>query len=102
MVCVHEMLSRAHSRAYHNYVPRPYPGKTVLYRAKRQLGIRRDPTMGWREFFPAGLTVHEVPGYRQTMLREPNLTALGELLKASLAAAHAACGEKARKGISYQ
>ena len=88
-----EAALRAWARG--RYVPRPYPGRIVLFRA-RDLGLgpgyRIDSLLGWRELARGGLDVHEVPGDHLGILREPHVQVLAEKLRPYLGGEGPAAG----------
>jgi FkbH-like protein len=68
--------------AQRKYVPKLYAGKVTLFRATKQpLGIYRDPTMGWKKVVAGSLEVHNIQGYHGTIVVEPRVASLGEMLK---------------------
>jgi thioesterase domain-containing protein len=76
----------ARLEAAHTYVPRPYPGRLVLFRATK---VSADPTLGWDGLATGGIEVYDVPGKHNTietegMLTEPHVSVLAEKLKAYL------------------
>ena len=80
-----ESLRIEHARAYAKYVLRPYHGDVVLFRARRQLsGLMIDYSSGWKEVVKGNLDVVEVPGHQESMLLEPNVLRIAEMLTASL------------------
>ncbi|HET7451576.1 MAG TPA: amino acid adenylation domain-containing protein [Thermoanaerobaculia bacterium] len=79
---------RSVKRAKTVYVPRPYPGPITLFRASRQPAwFEPDPLLGWGAYAPAGIEVHEVPGYHGALAHEPRVAVLAELLAECLARA---------------
>jgi thioesterase domain-containing protein len=58
---------QANRRALSSYEPAPYAGEAVLFRARERL--HEDPALGWRGLV-AQLSVHEVPGDHDTILRD--------------------------------
>jgi thioesterase domain-containing protein len=80
-----EALGIEHDRAFDSYQPRPYHGKTVLFRASKQLPeLAENKTLGWDAILRDNLTVFEVPGHQQNLLAQPNVAILAEKLVASL------------------
>jgi phthiocerol/phenolphthiocerol synthesis type-I polyketide synthase E len=76
-----ELLAMAHYRTWVAYRPRPYDGKVLFIRAQQQPeGIYPDPLLGWAEKLTGEVTVHEIPGVRQTILSEPNIGIVASLL----------------------
>jgi len=83
-----EVLAIEHDKARIRYVPRPYNGPVVLFRANKQLsGLMTDLALGWKEVLRGSLEIFEVPGHQETMLSEPNVAFLAERLTAQLLAA---------------
>jgi thioesterase domain-containing protein len=67
------------------YVPQVYTGPVTLFSsAKAASETPRDETMGWRKWVTQAVTVHPVPGNHQTMLRQPNVETLADLMKTHL------------------
>jgi len=89
-----ESLQKSHNAildAYLNYVPKAYPGRVTLFRAKTQLkGVYPEPMMGWDELVTGELEILEVPGYHGTIVVEPRVRFLAEKLSDSLAKAQKA------------
>ncbi len=82
-----ERLAMAHDRAGAAYIPKPYDGKVIQLYAKRQpFGLRIDPMLGWAGLFNGEYRVQEVPGFRQTMLDEPNVETLASAVTTALGA----------------
>jgi len=77
-----------HGKALKKYVPRPYDGDVVLFRASKQLsGLIADEYLGWKPFFNGRLQVYEVPGHQQNLMLEPNVRTLARALDGRLKAA---------------
>jgi amino acid adenylation domain-containing protein len=73
---------RANWLAGARYVPRPYPGRVTLFRAREERGAGSDdPTLGWHSLAAGGVTVHTVPGDHDSMLKPPAVAVLAELLE---------------------
>lgn len=90
---VFEALRIEHGKALRKYVPRPYAGKVVLFRASKQLsGLVADEYLGWKPFFDGALEVYEVPGHQQNLMLQPNVRRLAEELNGHLKAAQQQCG----------
>ena len=74
-------------QAIRNYVPHPYLGKVILFRAmdlSEFEGYYTDPEWGWGELVVEGLEVHHVPGNHIGILKEPHVRILAEKLRACL------------------
>jgi amino acid adenylation domain-containing protein len=82
-----ESLGIEHDRVFEKYVPRPYSGDVVLFRASKQLqGLVADLHLGWKDVINGHLDVCEVTGHQQSMLSEPNVSRLAEELASRLQA----------------
>ena len=83
-----ETLGMEHDKAYAKYVPRPYDGPVVLFRASKQLsGLMSNEYLGWKGVLNGNLDVFEVPGHQQNLLLEPNVSRLAQELTTRLKAA---------------
>ena len=83
-----ETLSIEHAKALAKYVPRPYSGDVVLFRASKQLrGLMADEYLGWRGVLRGDLEVCEVPGHQQNLMLEPHVQWLAKELTSRLEAA---------------
>jgi amino acid adenylation domain-containing protein len=93
-----EALAMEHQKALAKYVPRPYGGDVLLFRASRQLaGLMADEYLGWKRSLHGNLDVCEAPGHQQNLLLEPNVSRLAEKLTARLSAAQ--CRYTASPGL---
>jgi polyketide synthase 13 len=98
----HQRDSYLDLRSGERHEPRPYPGRTLLYRAtelaphtvRDRRYERDDERLGWEEFCP-DLTVQRVPGHHLCLLDPPSVDVLGALLSADLRACESAAGEGA-------
>ena len=78
-----------------NYRPSDsFKGELLLFRATRGVGddepyVERyaDPLLGWGRRATRGVRVYDVPGGHSSMLQEPHVRILGELLRVSIARA---------------
>jgi thioesterase domain-containing protein/acyl carrier protein len=83
-----EALAIEHQKAMAKYVPRPYGGDVLLFRASKQLsGLMADEYLGWKSALHGNLDVCEVPGHQQNLMLEPNVSPLAKELSARLEAA---------------
>ena len=74
----------ANRLAYREYVPQVYPGRLTLFRA-RDAGDPPDQLLlGWGKLVLGGIEIHDVPGYHDTLLREPHVRILVERLRMCL------------------
>lgn len=87
-------VQETHKLALSRYTFRPYPGKVTLMRAIDRgnggmeiLSKREDPALGWSLLAAGGLEIHDVPAGHSSMLLEPNVRTLAEMLKTILPAA---------------
>ncbi|HEV7517432.1 MAG TPA: alpha/beta fold hydrolase, partial [Thermoanaerobaculia bacterium] len=81
---------KAHGEAARRYVPGPYGGRLHLLRAgalptpEAAALVERHPDYGWGAYAPA-VDLHVLPGGHFTLLREPAVAALADLLCGLLA-----------------
>ena len=83
-----EMLQKtviANGQANFAYSPKPYFGKTTLFRAA-ELDVFEfyDPHLWWTDFCVGGLEIQEVPGSHWTMMKMPEVQTLAQKLQACL------------------
>lgn len=71
---------RANVQAAYRYSPDPYPERITLIRA----GESPDTTAAWSRMALGGIEDHVIPGDHYSIWAEPNLSALGEALQASI------------------
>jgi amino acid adenylation domain-containing protein len=85
MAYILELLGIEHDRAFVSYVPRPYNGDVLLFRASKQLpALLADPSLGWKPVIKGRLEIRELPGHQQNILVEPRVARLAEQLQARL------------------
>jgi len=78
-------LWEAHVRALMRHQPRPYAGHVTLFRTRgHSLLCSFDDAYGWREFAAGGVTVKIVPGAHESILDEPHVQTLAEVMRQSL------------------
>ncbi len=83
-----EALAMEHQKAMAKYVPRPYGGDVLLFRASKQLsGLMADEYLGWKRVLQGNLDVCEAPGHQQNLMLEPNVSRLAKELTTRLEAA---------------
>jgi amino acid adenylation domain-containing protein/FkbM family methyltransferase len=74
-------IGNENKKAMNKYVPRPYDGDVVLFRASKQLrGIIADEYLNWKQVLHGNLDVCEVPGHQQNLMLEPNVLRLAKEL----------------------
>jgi amino acid adenylation domain-containing protein len=85
MAYILEILGAEHDRAFDSYVPQPYQGDVLLFRASKQLpGMLSDPSLGWSSVIKGNLEICELPGHQQNILIEPRASRLAEELEKRL------------------
>jgi amino acid adenylation domain-containing protein len=90
-----EVLGVEHERALHQFVPTPYGGDVILFRASKQLvGQNVDEVLGWKEVLTGHLDVCEIPGHQQNMMSLPNVLRLGKEITCRLITAQKRREEK--------
>jgi acyl transferase domain-containing protein/thioesterase domain-containing protein len=76
-----EQIADANDRAWARYRPKPYDGKVLFLRARKQpLGLIPDPLLGWSNLLTGELHIREVPEFRQNMLDEPNVSEVARII----------------------
>jgi amino acid adenylation domain-containing protein len=74
----------ANTTALHNFVPQPYAGTVLIFRARaRNLDPFDDPYLGWQSVVRGTLKTVEIEGDHLTMLEEPAVRVLAERLNAA-------------------
>jgi thioesterase domain-containing protein/acyl carrier protein len=79
-----EMLRvrRAHLAALRAYVPGPFDGPALFIEAaERPSGPRGERALPWEELCGGGLWTHRLPGSHFTLLREPHVRRVADLLR---------------------
>jgi thioesterase domain-containing protein len=66
------------------YVPQPYLGNAILFRAKDELAQYVNPNLGWDKFVLGRLQVREVSGDHDTLMQEPHIGMLARMLASIL------------------
>jgi len=71
--------------AEQRYVPHPYPGKIVLFRAaEKALRGLDDPQGGWTQYAAGGLEIHEIDADHGNILNEPQVQHLASAMRTAL------------------
>jgi thioesterase domain-containing protein len=70
-----------------NYLPKPYQGRLLLFRAEgRTAEYGDDLTLGWHDVVTRdGIVVHQIPGGHLSIMRKPQVDRLVEELTPYLA-----------------
>lgn len=76
----------ANDRAERAYIPRPYPGRVLIFRAldEDEGPVQVDPDLGWGHLALGGLEVIPIRGDHLGILQEPNVQVLGRTLSCYL------------------
>ncbi len=83
-----EALAQEHTRAMRNYVPRPYKGNAIVFRAGKQLrGIKAGRDLGWQSIFEGQLEIIEIEGHQQNIMLHPHVEQLATELAPRIAVA---------------
>ncbi|MCA1587041.1 MAG: phosphopantetheine-binding protein, partial [Acidobacteria bacterium] len=70
--------------AERRYLPRPYPGRVVLFHGSDMPIELQDTRLAWDEVAGGGLEVHIVPGDHNSLREEPHVSVLAAKLRACL------------------
>ena len=82
---IFEALGMEHKKAMDKYVPGPYGGNVLVFRASKQIpGLAADEYLGWKRSMFGNLDVCEVPGYQQNLMLEPHVSQLAKELSRRL------------------
>ncbi|MER8868203.1 amino acid adenylation domain-containing protein [Mesorhizobium sp. M0751] len=73
-------VAEANRIALRDYTPRPNDSKSVLFTAKKGLGMWTSDDLGWKQFARGHLEIHEVPGDHYTMITRPHVPVLAKKL----------------------
>lgn len=78
-------VSEINKAAHKNYKPRSYDGRVTLFTAReRPIDLDLGNDLGWGQYAPGGVEVHQVPGDHLSLLKEPAVGILAEQLRACL------------------
>ncbi len=78
-------LCKADFRATRNYLMHRYPGPVTLFKAAQELAEpSTDPTLGWSRWAAGGVEVHVVPGNHASMVYQPHVEVLAEVIRTCL------------------
>jgi thioesterase domain-containing protein len=72
------------------YICRGHDAPLELFVSADAADMARNPSLGWEVVHEGALTVHEVPGRHLSLLTEPHVHDVADVLSASLQRAHAA------------
>lgn len=78
-----DIRAEVQNRASQAYLPQPYTGRVVLFRAMERFALEESDSydMGWGVLASDGLHIFEVPGDHLGILKEPNVAVLAEKLQ---------------------
>jgi len=86
------------TRKHKDYVPHPYPGNIVLFRASLSApGITEDPLGGWAAHVTGEISAVSVPGEHLTIFKNPYAAELAQKLAQVLAQAQTTAAHPAAK-----
>jgi thioesterase domain-containing protein len=81
----HHRVAQASMRAASEFVPRPYPGRVTVFRARvRPLLDSHDPSLGWDQLALGGVTVYPLTATHAAIFAEPHVQELAAALRDSL------------------
>jgi acyl-CoA synthetase (AMP-forming)/AMP-acid ligase II/thioesterase domain-containing protein/acyl carrier protein len=72
---------KSQSPSYRQYIPRAYPGKIVLFKAKYSTLLPLELSNGWQGVAAEGLEIYNVHGAHSKILSEPSVRVLSEKLQ---------------------
>jgi hypothetical protein len=89
-------LEETYSKVHKAYVPKPYPGKIVLFRATEfPPGYWLEPQLGWGNIPQEGLEIYKIVGNHTSIMESP---VLAEKMKACIETAIAAQASQMQLG----
>jgi thioesterase domain-containing protein len=68
-------------QALFNYKPAQYPSRITLVVAEGSRVPSLDPDLGWRTLTTAGVDVHHVPGDHESVLKSPDVSVVGDVMR---------------------
>ncbi len=74
----------ANVTASRNYIPKSYSGKITIFRASEYSSLDISDLRKWKTIALEGVEVYQVPGDHHSLLKEPSIRVLAEILKKSL------------------
>jgi hypothetical protein len=77
-------LLEVNRHAKKQYKPEIYPGALTIFRQVEETEEAIAPDMGWSKLTSCAVHVHTIPGGHLSLLQEPHVQQLAELLQASL------------------
>jgi amino acid adenylation domain-containing protein len=78
-------VRNASIKAARNFVPKPYNGHVLVFRARtRSNDPYDDPELGWGPLALGGVTAYEVDGDHDSIFRNPDVVAVAEVLDREL------------------
>lgn len=86
-VATRDVRQQVRDQAIRNYVPHPYPGKVLLFRAMNRSEFEAyytDTQWGWGSLVAGELEVHHVPGDHLGIIKEPHVQVLAAKLRACI------------------
>jgi amino acid adenylation domain-containing protein len=81
------LIEERNDKARANHQLKFYPGKVTLMRTQGSLGgvgRQRDEYLGWKNLVGQEIDIYSVPGHHLSMLEEPNVQQLADVLKSCL------------------
>ena len=76
---IYEKVEEANIKASQAYVPKPYPGRVVLFSAERQIRLENTrPDHGWKDVGIGELIIHPLDCYHGNILFEPFVRQVAE------------------------
>jgi len=83
-----ERVTRASLMASSNYVPRPYSGRVLVYRATERAEMYPDLFLGWRTVARGSISAVNIEANHSTIFESPWVSAMARNMKYGTAGAH--------------
>jgi thioesterase domain-containing protein len=75
-----DRVADANTSAAQNFIPKPYDGHLLVFRAENRDYVYPDKALGWRGVALGGVTAYEIDGDHESILRNPNVSAIADKL----------------------
>jgi thioesterase domain-containing protein len=75
----------SNAEALFNYNPAKYPFRITLVVGEESKDSSLGPDLGWRDLVSAGVDVHYVPGDHESMIKDPAVGAVGDVIRHCMA-----------------
>jgi thioesterase domain-containing protein len=82
-LCQKLRVQVSNARALFSYEPEKYPFRITFVVAEES----KDAELGWQELVTGGLDIHQVPGTHESIINNPHVSRVGDVMRKCLAKA---------------